>query len=186
SISGNAGSGVDCRGRSSLTQTNCTISGNTGDGVLCYEDSSLTLVNCSFSGNSASNGTPLACASYDRPNTVKMANCILWDGGNEIWNNDNSTITISYSDIQGGWLGEGNIDTDPLFLKQWDGESADLHLMPGSPCIDAGNPDPSHNDASLPPGLGTERCDMGAYGGPGNCGWAEPQEPVAVREWMMY
>ncbi|MFH1740128.1 MAG: hypothetical protein ABIH23_14055 [bacterium] len=23
-------------------------------------------------------------------------------------------------------------------------------------------------------------------GSPGNCGWAEPQEPVAVWEWMMY
>ncbi|MFH1740369.1 MAG: DUF1565 domain-containing protein [bacterium] len=189
-ITGNAadwgGGGVSCY-QSSATLTNCTITGNTavwGGGVDCY-GSSPTLTNCTFYGNSAANGNALACDSHEQthPSTVEMANCILWDGGDEIWNNDGSTITISYSDIQGGWPGIGNINADPLFV---DSDNGDYHLQNSSPCIDAGDPDPSYNDASLPPGLGTERCDMGAYGGPGNSGWAEPQEPVAVREWMVY
>ncbi|MFH1738914.1 MAG: right-handed parallel beta-helix repeat-containing protein [bacterium] len=184
------GGGVHCGG--STTLTNCTIAGNMaheeGGGVHCSYDASPTLVNCSFSGNSAGNGNALACSPNERPrpSTVKITNSILWDGEDEIWNNDDSTITISYSDICGGWPGEGNIDTDPLFVHPWDGENADLHLMPSSPCVDAGNPDPSLNDGCLPPGLGTERCDMGAYGGPGNCGWMEIPEPVGVLEWMRY
>ncbi|MCK4358316.1 MAG: T9SS type A sorting domain-containing protein, partial [Candidatus Cloacimonetes bacterium] len=40
-----------------------------------------------------------------------------------------------YSDIQGGWAGEGNIDTDPLFV---DSANGDFHLQENSPCIDAG------------------------------------------------
>jgi hypothetical protein len=50
----------------------------------------------------------------------------------------------------------GNIDADPLFLG-----NSDFHLQPGSPCIDAGNPDPQYNDND------GSRNDMGAYGGPG-------------------
>jgi predicted outer membrane repeat protein len=40
----------------------------------------------------------------------------------EIFNADNSIITVIYSDIRGGWPGEGNIDTDPCFLMPgyWD------------------------------------------------------------------
>ena len=57
---------------------------------------------------------------------VELTNCILWGNGNEIWNDVGSSITISYSDIQGGHVGiydphdrvvwgQGNIDADPLF-----------------------------------------------------------------------
>ena len=65
-----------------------------------------------------------------------MANCILWDGGDEIWNNDGSTIAIRYTNLQGSWLGTGNIDADPLFV---DPDNGNLRLQPGSPCIDAGD-----------------------------------------------
>jgi hypothetical protein len=33
----------------------------------------------------------------------------------EIDFDDSSSPSFSYCDIQGGWSGEGNIDTDPLF-----------------------------------------------------------------------
>jgi hypothetical protein len=41
---------------------------------------------------------------------------------NEISNADDSIITVIYSDIFGGWPGEGNIDTDPCFVTPgyWD------------------------------------------------------------------
>ncbi|UCE65357.1 MAG: T9SS type A sorting domain-containing protein [Candidatus Zixiibacteriota bacterium] len=62
------------------------------------------------------------------------------------------SLTISYSDIQGGWYGWGNIDTDPLFV---DTANSDFHLMPGSPCIDAGDP-------ASPLDPDSTRADMGA------------------------
>ncbi|MFH1741649.1 MAG: right-handed parallel beta-helix repeat-containing protein, partial [bacterium] len=177
-IAGNTaddGGGVSCYDSSSPTLTNCTISGNTGGGVSCW-NSSPTLTNCTITANTDGG---VLCSRESSPN---ITNCILWNRGIEI----DGAVTVEYSCIQEGWEGEGNISAYPLFVRPWDGESADLHLMPGSPCIDAGNPDPSYNDGCLPPGLGTERCDMGAYGGPGNCGWLGISQPVGVLEWMQY
>jgi hypothetical protein len=70
-----------------------------------------------------------------------VVNSISW--GNhpeEIWG---GTPTVTYSNIQGGYEGEGNIDQDPLWV---DAEGGDYHLGIGSPCIDAGT-----NDAMLLP-----------------------------------
>ena len=138
--------------QSSPTLTNCTFSGNSaeyyGGGIFNW-DSSPTVTNCTFAGNSATNGNALACESYEHsyPSNVRVVNCILWDGGNEVWNNDGSTITINYSDVQDSWGGPGanNINIDPLFADpngpdDIDGnEDDDLRLLPGSPCIDAGD-----------------------------------------------
>jgi hypothetical protein len=61
-----------------------------------------------------------------------LLNCI-------IWNNDGEEITgdfdVYYSDISGGWEGEGNIDADPCFI---DPANGNYQLQAGSPCIDAG------------------------------------------------
>jgi len=48
--------------------------------------------------------------------------------------NENEPI-VTYSNIEMGWFGEGNIDFDPLFTYP---ENNDLTLQAGSPCIDAG------------------------------------------------
>ncbi|MCK4653328.1 MAG: right-handed parallel beta-helix repeat-containing protein, partial [Candidatus Cloacimonetes bacterium] len=62
-------------------------------------------------------------------------NCILWnDSAAEIYLED-SSIDVVYSDIQGGWEGEGNIDEDPLFVNPDEGN---FHLQDTSPCIGAG------------------------------------------------
>jgi len=83
-------------------------------------------------------------------------NTILWANfapdGNEIYL-DNSVIDATYSDIQGGWSGEGNIDADPLFV---DPDNGDYHLQEGSPCIDAGDPNsPLDPDGTI--------ADIGAF-----------------------
>ena len=96
-----------------------------------------------------------------------VTNCILWnDTPEEIYNDDdpNSVPTVTYSDMQGGYGGTGNIDDDPLFV---DAVGGDLRLAGGSPCIDAGD------NAAVPPGLTTDldghprishgTVDMGAY-----------------------
>jgi predicted outer membrane repeat protein len=78
----------------------------------------LILINCTFADNIASKGNAIALDSYEQnyPRNVQISNCILWDGGDEIWNHDGSTIMITYSDVCGGWLGMGNIESDPCFV----------------------------------------------------------------------
>jgi len=99
---------------------NCVFTGNDGDGgggVFFGEDCNSIIINCSFDANIGKTGRALSCDSRDRINNIKLTNCILWDDGNEISNYDGSVITITYSNIQGGWEGKGNINEDPLFAS---------------------------------------------------------------------
>ena len=138
--SGDAGGGM-YNYRSDLTLTNCIFSGNSGEvnggGIYCRNNSLTRVINCTFAVNSALYGTSLACDSdgSEYPSSVQVTNCILWDGGGEIWNNDDSTISITYSDVHEGWPGDGNIDSDPCFV---DAAGGDLRLSSDSPCIDTG------------------------------------------------
>ena len=129
--------------------TNCILSGNTAEsGGVIYicDESNMELIHCTLAANSADNGDALACDSYQQqyPSSIEVTNCIFWNSGNEIWNNDDSVITIIHSDVQGDWAGEGNIDADPLFVEPgfWDtGDrwiEGDYRLGAASPCIDAG------------------------------------------------
>jgi len=175
-----------CCWESSPTITNCIINDNSaggnGGGIYC-RDSSSVVANCTFAGNSSTNGNALAFDSYvqQHPSNIHITNCILTDGGNEIWNNDNSTITITYSDVQGGWTGQGNIDADPCFVEPgyWDVNDTpddanddfwvegDYHLLPNSPCIDAGDPkyiaEPNETDLDGNPRVRGDAIDMGPY-----------------------
>jgi hypothetical protein len=133
-----------------------------------------TFINCSFIDNTVDamymgqgweQGDCLGGALYGEGDLI---NCIV----------DTSMygdITARYSDIIGGWQGEGNIDVNVTVV---DPQNGSYHLLDSSPCIDAGDPDPQWNDACLPPGKGTERNDIGAYGGPHNCGWREAMWPL--------
>jgi len=147
---------------------NCMVTDNSAcwGGGIFNKGSGTTLLNCTFAANSGSDGSAIAFDSYlqNWPSNIGVTNCILWDSGNEIWNNDGSTITINYSDVHKGWPGEGNIDVDPCFVCQ---NSGDYHLLPDSPCIDAGDPsyqyDPNEADLDGRPRVIAGRIDIGAY-----------------------
>jgi len=100
---------------------NCLMAGNaaaaSGGAVHCSSNANLEITNSTLVANSAASGRGLACGWYDRqsPSDVSVRNCVFWNGGDEIWNIDDSTISVSYSDVQAGWPGYGNIDADPLF-----------------------------------------------------------------------
>jgi hypothetical protein len=80
---------------------------------------------------------------------ASFTNSIIWNDPDEFAGLAGAT----FSDVYGGAPGPGNIDEDPLF---WDAEGGDFHLMPGSPCIDAGDPtSPLDPDGSI--------ADMGAF-----------------------
>jgi hypothetical protein len=152
-ISGNSaanrGAGIYCRNSSSLVLENVLIAGNSGSavggGVNCAYSSTLELKNVTLTGNSASQGR--AVYATDASGVV-LKNSIVWN--NEIFLNNIaaalSTITVSYSDIQGGKDGivngysavnwsEGNIAADPVFLDE---KNSDFRLAVCSPCIGAG------------------------------------------------
>lgn len=85
--------------------------------------------NSTFSKNA---GRGLTVSSTSGSPTV--INSILWgDGGEEI----SGTLSVTYSDVQGGYIGEGNINKNPLFL---DPDIGDYRLKVCSPAIDAGDP----------------------------------------------
>jgi hypothetical protein len=186
--SANAGGGIYCSD-SCPSILNNNFVGNTamlgGGGVGC-SNSSPTITNNTVTGNSAALGSAggggIACTASS---SATVTNTILWDNesaeGPEIWIGNTSTLTIGYSDVEGGensvfveagstldW-GDGMIDTNPLFR---DLVSDDYHLMAvacgdssDSPCIDAGDPGITDLVLGCSSGLGTTRSDMGAYGG---------------------
>jgi parallel beta-helix repeat protein len=125
------GGAIYCSG-SSLTLKHNTVTGNEansqGGGIYCYEGSYLSASNCIFWADSAGSGD------------------------HEIFLTGGSEVEITYSDISGGWEGEGNIDADPLFLMS---SKNDYRLLWGSPCIDSGDPDSLDPDGT--------RSDMGAF-----------------------
>jgi len=149
------GGGIYCYNASSPTITNNIIAGNSADGfgggIYCRFYSSPMIKNCTIIGNSAHHaGGGLFCQQVSSPTVV---NTIFWDNSpEEIIRWDGSSPAITYSDIQGGWEGEGNINTDPLFVNP---DNGDYHLQADSPCIEAGNP-------SSPQDPDGTRVDIGA------------------------
>ena len=149
-----------------------------------------TIQNNVISYNEALFGTALRNCNGDILNNVIYGNVATeyycggiayCDGaitGNIVWANDAPedpqivhSSTPSYTCIQGGFQGTGNISLEPRFVNP---KGNDFRLEDDSPCIDAGNPDPTYNDRCLPPGRGKYRNDMGAYGGPLNCSMITP------------
>jgi hypothetical protein len=167
------GGGMHTMSNSSPTVTSCLFSGNTarfwGGGMRNFE-SSPTVTNCTFSGNTVKHLGGGGMHNY-KSNTM-ITNCIFWDNApDEIYDAQSSSI-ISYSDVQGGWAGTGNIDTDPCFVQSgyWDVNSAwiygDYRLLFGSSCIDAGDNTSipaSPGDLDGNPRIVGAAVDMGAY-----------------------
>lgn len=160
------------------TVVNCIFSANSagenGGAVYSVEwiggQCSPTLTNCTLVGNSA--GKPGGAVSSESAGTI-LANCILWGNSHSAICGD---VSASFSNVEGGWPGEGNIEANPCFA---DPSNGDFHLRSKagrwdpysetwvqdvltSPCIDAGDPNCSCSGELWPSG----KCiNMGAYGG---------------------
>lgn len=102
----------------------CTFSGNSaelGGGIFYSYNARMKMSNCTFADNLAHDGNAIAGEPLEPslPGYIELTNCIMWDGSNAIFDPrpDSSTTVITYSDVQGGWPGEGNIDADPCFVN---------------------------------------------------------------------
>jgi len=182
------GSGIGCMRGSSPIIRSCVISGNKatqyGGGIRC-DGSTLMITNCIITGNSALGGGGIFCAV----SSPEITNCIFWGNespdGPQIYLWKISSALVSYTDLQGDqndvyispdstldW-GKGNIDADPCFIEPgyWDVNDlwvdGDYHLLPDSPCIDAGDPnyiaEPNETDLDGNPRVRGDAIDMGAY-----------------------
>lgn len=134
------GGAIRCAVASSPTIEMNIIVGNvsTSGGGICCSASSPILWNNTMLGNQAYDGGAVAAVYHSYPTIV---NTIMRDDtagtGNELYWDTSSSFTVTYSNVEGGWAGEGNIDEDPKFV--W-GELGDYRLRWQSPCVDAGQP----------------------------------------------
>lgn len=179
-----------------VTLINARIVGNTADyadvagGAAIYNlnGSLLTVLDSTIADNRAAAGKAVASFLWGATSAVRVraVNSILFNGGNEVWSNLPGLVSVTYSDVQGGATGTGNISTDPQFVlpgtRAVDGSwvDGDYRLKGTSPAIDTGSstalpPDSLDLDAdgntteALPFDLDNEariegtQVDMGAY-----------------------
>lgn len=119
---------------------------------LYVNGGTCSIVNTSMAANSHH-------AVYRDGGEIDILNSILFHSNNsgaQISDSSN-TVSVTYSNIQHGYDGEGNIGFDPIFDEYF-------RIVSPSPAIDAGHPGSEYYDL-FPPGLGGPRNDMGATGG---------------------
>jgi predicted outer membrane repeat protein len=96
-----------------------------GGAIYNEDDNGLVLSNCTFVGNKGQNGNAIRCCSSSKPSRVTIRNSVLRGDRSSISVADQSMIEVAWSNVQGGWPGEGNMDGDPLFAEPgyWDPNS---------------------------------------------------------------
>ncbi|MCB0550117.1 MAG: hypothetical protein KDD19_21290, partial [Phaeodactylibacter sp.] len=167
--SADAGAGVAAI-NSSPTYINCLFTENSSGyagGAIRTQTGTTTLINCTIFNNSANFGGAISGNFSNTTHVLK--NCIVWGNNapnaNPFFNSQGSNIDISYSIVQGGYAGAGNIDEDPLFV---DPANGDFCLQASSCAIDNGL------DSAVPAGVTTDldrnprfynggQVDIGAY-----------------------
>ncbi len=153
------GAGIHNEAGASPQILNCVFARNSGygggSGIRNEFSSNPLVVNCVFADNASQN---LGGAIGNVVSSPTVINCILWGNSPDEIRSSGGNPVVIYSDVEGGYPGEGNIDADPQFLP------GGFSLSPESPCVDAGTSDGAPNNDILgvprPQGDGW---DMGAY-----------------------
>jgi hypothetical protein len=133
---GGWGGGVYAAGLA--TYANCEILSNRAPyGAGTYSSGADELIGCTLFGN-------LGGAAVRAVESTTLANCIIYGNGA---GSISGAPAITYSNVEGGYTGAGNIDAAPMFL---DAPQGDFRLAPGAPGIDAGD------NTVVPEGLTTD------------------------------
>jgi len=159
------GGGMDNRKNSNAVVTGCVFEGNTagsgGGGMHNYVGRAVAtgnpiIINCLFFDNSAPSGAGIR---NNDPDPTIINTTITYNNGpgissrngsapiiknSIVWGNSGGSFSgasaglsdVSYSDIEGGFTGTGNLDENPDFLNS---TGNDYHIAAYSPLIDAGD-----------------------------------------------
>lgn len=169
-----AGGGVAIQHSSTTRFRNVLFSGNHAEeqgGAVHVYQANPVLDFCTIAGNRAlgEGGGVYAMGATQ----MEIRNSILWeDIGGEIAGDGQGPV-VQWTNVPGGWPGEGNLDADPRFAVY---KELKYVLRGGSPCIDAGDSELSDTIYDANPAWPDDvangsRADMGAYGGPANRYW---------------
>lgn len=152
--------------RNTLVANNTCVGGEAqSGGVCCYLGSAVRIDNCTIVNN-VSGGI----FSQSELGT-ELTNSIVWGNSNYQIESYESEVSAAFCDVQGGYEGEGNIDSYPCFLEPSDDAGADQDasganwtLQMSSPCINAGSGDGSGgSDLAGNVRVHSGVIDMGAY-----------------------
>ncbi|WP_428665800.1 BspA family leucine-rich repeat surface protein [Runella sp.] len=163
------GGGVYVLGGSTSDLVNVLIVSNKGlGGGLYINRSSPQIINSTIASNQGISGTAGGIFNTNSSSTVK--NSIVWGNSSP---QSTPGIVMSYSLVQGGFAGTGNISQDPLFVNASPSGLApsvslgDYHVQVCSPAINAGDntgaPTKDLEGNARPYPAGTPIVDMGAY-----------------------
>jgi len=144
-------------GSASGTVRNCVFTNNRE--AVRMDVSPVAVENCTFFSNDYAVWVGWQCDPGPHIN-----NSILWGSTCAdifVDRSDGFGIpTVTFSNVQSGWAGLGNISRHPQFAYSGV-HDGDFHLMGLSPCIDAGDPFSDYSNEPKPNG---QRVNMGACG----------------------
>lgn len=133
---------------------NCLVienyASNKGGGIWLGEVE-VTIRGSTIAGNwSADSGG----IYYNNTPKTNIENCIVWDNNPQEISGSFDPLQIRYSDIRGGWEGEGNIALDPLFVtsEEYYLSHAETGHPEDSPCINTGSDQSDNICFSIPSG----------------------------------
>jgi hypothetical protein len=126
----------------SVVLSHCLIAGNRPTGfenaLIRCTNSNAAFVNCTIADNyigvcgggiRAVGGNVTLTNSIFYHNTYNCSNA----ASSVFYTDEAGEIAVTYSDIEGGWPGTGNLDTDPLFAHRGQWMNPQNPLVPRSP-----------------------------------------------------
>jgi len=118
-------------GGAAVNMASCLFAHNVAEeagGAVYLRQADLNIGACTFVANEAPRGRSIATVlswlypDLASPPSATIANAIFWNGGDEIHTAERAEVNVTFSNVQGGRPGIGNIDADPLFAESgyWD------------------------------------------------------------------
>ena len=172
------GDAVWCNWRCRPVFTDCHFAGAR---FFCRTECEPRFTNCTFVAagalstaleiESRSRGVIVHCSTYGFDRGIGFADqsggevhgAVIW--GNWLYAisaSDPTLVTVADSCVKGGYVGTGNLATDPQFV---DAAGGNLRLQPGSPCVNAGVPSANTPAADQDGSPRDGRPDLGAFEG---------------------